>query len=77
MPENRERCVRCTAANCYTRKQGAFVPVFAKKGGTLGDKIYLYRRSAPDKSLFAEVKDLVSDREAAVIYVLQLLNVLL
>lgn len=69
---DKEKCVKCTAANCYTRKNAVFVPVFEKKGGALGDIIYLYRRNAPDKALFADVNDLISHPEAAVVYVMQL-----
>ncbi|MBP5331598.1 MAG: ribonuclease H-like domain-containing protein, partial [Lachnospiraceae bacterium] len=56
---DREKCVKCTSSNCYTRKRGLFLPVFEKKGGALADKVYLYRRSAPDKSLFVLAEDLM------------------
>ncbi|MCR5324253.1 MAG: ribonuclease H-like domain-containing protein [Lachnospiraceae bacterium] len=70
---DRERCVKCTAANCYTRKKGIFVPVFEKKGGALCDRVYLYRRNAPDKSLFISIEDLIADNEIAKTFMLQLL----
>lgn len=73
---DKERCIKCTAANCYTRKQGIFLPVFEKKGGALSDRIHLYRRSAPDKSLFVLADDLVNNPDAAKIYVMQMLSAL-
>ncbi|MBR4724978.1 MAG: ribonuclease H-like domain-containing protein [Lachnospiraceae bacterium] len=73
---DKERCIKCTAANCYTRKQGIFLPVFEKKGGALSDRIHLYRRSAPDKSLFVLADDLVNNLDAAKIYVMQMLSAL-
>ena len=69
---DKERCVKCTAANCYTRKTGEFLPVPAKKGGALADRLYLYRRNAPDKTCFVLADDLISNAEAAEMYVLQL-----
>ena len=48
------------------------MPVFEKKGGALGDMVYLYRRSAPDKSLYITVDDLIADSGSARIYILQL-----
>ncbi len=73
---DKERCVKCTAANCYTRKQGMFVPVFEKKGGALADKVHLYRKSAPDRSFYILADDLAADPEIAEIYAGQILSVL-
>ena len=74
---DRDVCIKCTAANCYTRKTGYFLPVFEKKGGALADKAYLYRQNAPDKANYILAEDLVADTSAARIYILQLLEALL
>ncbi|MCR5331084.1 MAG: ribonuclease H-like domain-containing protein [Lachnospiraceae bacterium] len=73
---DRERCVKCTASNCYARKSGMFLPVFEKKGGALAEKAHLYRRSLQDKAFFILADDLAADPQVLYLYVRQLLNAL-
>ena len=74
---DRSVAVKCKAADCYSKKTGAFAPVAAKKGGNLNDFIHLYQNSYKDTARFALAEDLVSNAEALKEYVLLLLQALL
>ena len=72
-----DAAVKCTAATCYTKKEGNFVPSSAKKGGNIAKLTYLYQTGYKDTCRYLPAEVLQEDDVVQKEYVLDILHALL